>query len=159
MLLYIGKVREAEQEMRQALAVHPEQFKVMTYLGKFLYYQGRLGEAEPILQRAVELGSNRGSVDPGFISAFLYASRGQRNKIDPAIFREKPQSVIDGDQAYWFGGVYALLGENHKPLSGFEEQLSWETTTIHGLLGTRTMTSFVAIQTMNGFLPTFEAAR
>ncbi|HKA19108.1 MAG TPA: winged helix-turn-helix domain-containing protein [Blastocatellia bacterium] len=117
MLLYIGKVREAEQEMRQALGMHPEQFKVMTYLGKFLYYQGRLDEAEPILQRAVELGSNSGSVDPGLMSAFLYASRGQRNKIDPAIFRERPQSIIDGDQAYWFGGVYALLGEKAQAIA------------------------------------------
>src|SRR4029078_6137821 len=42
MLLYIRKVKEAEQEMRQTLAVHPGQFKAMAFLGKFLYYQGRL---------------------------------------------------------------------------------------------------------------------
>ena len=117
MLLYIGKAHEAEQEMRQALAVHPEQFRVMTYLGKFLYYQGRLDEAEPILQHAVELGRNSDSVDPGLMLAFLYASRGQRNKIDPAIFRKKPQSVIDGDQAYWVGGVHALLGEKAQAIA------------------------------------------
>ena len=117
MLLYIGKVQEAEREMRQALAVHPEQFKAMAYLGEFLYYQGRLDEAEPILQRAVELGRDSGDVIPSVMSGFLYASRGQRNKIDATIFREKPQLVIDGDRAYWIGSVYALLGEKAQAIT------------------------------------------
>src|SRR5215831_210398 len=103
--------------MRQALAVHPEQFKAMAYLGEFLYYQGRLDEAEPILQRAVELGRDSGDVIPSVMSGFLYASRGQRNKIDATIFREKPQLVIDGDRAYWIGSVYALLGEKAQAIT------------------------------------------
>jgi len=45
------------------------------------------------------------------MSAFLYASRGQREKIDPKLFLEKPENVADGDRAYWIGSVYALLGD------------------------------------------------
>jgi hypothetical protein len=45
------------------------------------------------------------------MAAFLYASRNQREKIDPRIFQTRPEQVIDGDQAYWTAGVYALLGE------------------------------------------------
>src|SRR5256885_12051447 len=60
MLLYLGKVQEAEQGVRQALAIHPDQFKAMAYLGEFLYYQGRSDEAEPILRRAVELSRDSG---------------------------------------------------------------------------------------------------
>jgi DNA-binding winged helix-turn-helix (wHTH) protein/TolB-like protein/Flp pilus assembly protein TadD len=117
MLLYIGRVQEAERDMRQVLAVHPDQFKGMAFLGEFLYYQGRLDEAEPIFQRAVELGRDSGEVTPIIMSAFLYASRGQRNKVDQAIFREMPESVIDGDRAYWIGSVYALLGEKPQAIA------------------------------------------
>jgi hypothetical protein len=35
------------------------------------------------------------------MAAFLYASRGQREKIDPRILRSRPQDVIQGDYAYW----------------------------------------------------------
>jgi len=123
MLLYVGKVQEAEQGVRQALAIHPDQFKAMAYLGEFLYYQGRTEEAEPILQRSVELGRNSGDAAGTLMSAFLYASRGQRDKIDPNIFLEKPESVADGDRAYWIGSVYALLGDKPRALAWFRRAI------------------------------------
>lgn len=116
MLLYLGKVQEAEQGVRQALVIHPEQFKLMAFLGEFLYYQGKTAEAEPILQRSVELGRDSGDVSPALMSAFLYASRGQREKINPDLFRAKPENVADGDTAYWIGSIYALLGEKQAAL-------------------------------------------
>jgi len=117
MLLYLGKVQEAEQGVRQALAIHPDQFKAMAYLGEFLYYQGRTEEAEPILRRAAELGRDSGDSAGVLMSAFLYASRGQRDKIDPNLFLEKPANVADGDRAYWIGSVYALLGDKPQALA------------------------------------------
>ena len=123
MLLYVGRVQEAEQCVRQALAIHPDQFKAMAYLGEFLYYQGRLEEAEPILRRAVELGRNSGDDVALWYSGFLYAARGQRDKIDPSVFREKPDGVADGDRAYWIGSVYALLGEKAQALAWFRRSI------------------------------------
>jgi len=117
MLLYIGRVPEAEQEMRQTLAIHPDHFKVLTFLGEFLYYQGKLDEAEPFLRRAVELGRDGGDSTPLLTSAFVYASRGERDRIEAAVFRAQPAQVIDGDQAYWTAGVYALLGEKQSALA------------------------------------------
>jgi len=117
MLLYLGKVQEAEQGVRQALVIHPDQFKAMAYLGEFLYYQGRTEEAEPILQRAVELGRDSGDAAGVLMAAFLYASRGQREKIDANLFLEKPENVADGDRAYWIGSVYALLGDKARALA------------------------------------------
>ena len=119
MLLYLGRAREAEQEMRRVLAESPDQFKVMAYLGEFLYYQGRLEEAEPVIARAVELSRSSGDDVPLWFSAFLHASRGERGKIDPRLFRMRPGEVIDGDLAYWAGGMYALLGENAQALMWF----------------------------------------
>ncbi len=119
MLLYLGRAREAEQEMRRVLAQSPDQFKAMAYLGEFLYYQGKLEEAEPVIARAVELGRPSGDDVPLWFSAFLHASRGERNKIDPKLFKMLPKEVIDGDLAYWTGGMYALLGENAQALTWF----------------------------------------
>jgi serine/threonine-protein kinase len=104
--------------MKQALAENPNQFKALAFLGKFLYYQGKLDEAEPVLRRAVELGRNNGDNSAQVMAAFLYASRGQRDKIDPRILKSRPADVIDGDLAYWTGGIHALLGEK-------EEALAW----------------------------------
>jgi len=117
MLLYLGRAPEAEQEMRQALAENPNQFKAMAFLGKFLYYQGKLDEAEPVLKRAVELGRGSGEDSSIIMAAFLYASRGQRDKIDPKLLKSRPQDVIDGDYAYWMGGIHALLGEREQALA------------------------------------------
>ena len=116
MLLYVGRAPEAEQEMRQALAENPNQFKAMGFLGKFLYYQGKLDEAEPVLRRAVELSRNNGDNSAQVMAAFLYASRGQRDKIDPKILSARPAEIIDGDLAYWTGGIHALLGEKEQAL-------------------------------------------
>ena len=117
MLLYVGRAREAEQEMREALQRNPEQFKALAFLGEFLYYQGKLEEAETVLQRSVELGRSTGEDAPSMMAAFLYASRGQRDKIDPELLRSRPENVIDGDVAYWMGGIYALLAERERALA------------------------------------------
>jgi serine/threonine-protein kinase len=117
MLLYVGRAPEAEQEMRQALAENPNQFKAMAFLGEFLYYQGKLDEAEPVLKRAVELSGNNSDNSAQLLAAFLYASRGQRDKIDPKILSVRPAEVIDGDVAYWIGGIHALLGDRDQALA------------------------------------------
>jgi len=44
--LYEGHPAEAEQEMRRVLAANPNHFKALAYFGEFLYYQGKLDEAD-----------------------------------------------------------------------------------------------------------------
>jgi eukaryotic-like serine/threonine-protein kinase len=111
MLLYNGKAPEAEQEMRRVVAANPDQFKALAYLGAILYYQGKLSEAEPILDRAALLSRQSGDETARMLAAFLYASRHQREKIDPRLLQHRPEQIIDGDAAYWLGGIYALLGD------------------------------------------------
>jgi tetratricopeptide (TPR) repeat protein len=117
MLLYQGKAREAAEEARAALERTPNQFKLMGFLGYFLYYDGRLDEAERYLNRAVELRAGQGDDSPVMFAAYLHALRGQRDKIDPAMFRYKPEELIDGDLAEWVGDIYALLGEKQQALA------------------------------------------
>jgi serine/threonine-protein kinase len=117
MLLYQGKAHEAEEEVRRALESYPNQFKLLTMAGYFLYYQGKTDEAERLLERATQLAGPHGDEEPMVLSAMVYASRGERSKIDPRIFRYKPEEVVDGDLAEWIGAVYALLGEKEPALA------------------------------------------
>ena len=117
MHLYQGRPEESEEEMNRLLSANPNQFKALTYLGEFLYYQGKYDEAEKALTRAVELGRGSGDEAPPIMAAFLYASRGQRDKTDPIVFQHKPEQLVDGDGAYWIGGVHAMLGDKKQALS------------------------------------------
>ena len=117
MLMYQGKAHEAEEEVRSALERYPDQFKLLSFLGYSLYYQEKIDEAEKALDRATQLAGSHGDEEPMVISAIVHASRGERDKIDPRIFRYKPEEVVDGDLAEWIGAVYALLGENEPALA------------------------------------------
>src|SRR5207253_152806 len=99
MLLYQGKAHEAEEEARQGLARNPDQFKLMSYLGDFLYYQGKMDEAERVLKRSIELRGRAAAPEAPVFLAFIQASRGQRDQIDPLVFHYKPEDMVDGDFA------------------------------------------------------------
>jgi eukaryotic-like serine/threonine-protein kinase len=116
MLLYVGRVGEAEQEMRQLLVKNPDQFKALAYFGGLLYYEGKLDEAQTTLERSAQLSGHSSDYTPGIMAAFVYAARKQREKIDPRILKINPASVVDGDQAYWTGAIYALLGDRQRAL-------------------------------------------
>ena len=77
MLLYSGKAKDAEEEMRSVVAANPDQFKALAYLGMALYYEGKLDEAQTELDRAVTLGHDSEDDTPRLLAAFLYASRGR----------------------------------------------------------------------------------
>jgi eukaryotic-like serine/threonine-protein kinase len=116
MLLYQGRTQEAEDEVRRALDRYPDQFKLLTFLGDFLYYEGKTTEAQHVLDRALEI-SRGAEEEPMVIAAIVHASAGERDKIDPRVFRLKPVDVVDGDLAEWIGAVYALLGEKEPALA------------------------------------------
>jgi serine/threonine protein kinase/Tfp pilus assembly protein PilF len=116
MLLYQGKLHEADQEMRQVVAQNPDQFKAVAYFGCVLYYEGKLDEAQAAFERALQLAPNSGDEAPQMLAGFLYASRHQREKIDPKLLQHRPEEIADGDGAYWIGGIYALLGDRQNAL-------------------------------------------
>jgi serine/threonine protein kinase/tetratricopeptide (TPR) repeat protein len=116
MLLYVGRMAEAEQELRELVAKNPDQFKALAYLGNVLFYEGKLDEAKDILKRAEELSGGSSDYTAAIMAGFLYASRQQLERIDPRILQISPEQVVDGDQAYWTGGICALLGQREHAL-------------------------------------------
>jgi eukaryotic-like serine/threonine-protein kinase len=111
MLLYQGKTDEAAQEMLSVVDKNPDHFKALAYYGMMLYYQGKLDQAEPVLQRALQNQHDPGDETAVETAGFLYASRGQRDKISSKLLQRDPEQVIDGDSAYWTAGIFALLGD------------------------------------------------
>ena len=117
MLLYQGKAHEAEEEVRRALERFPNQFKLMMFLGYFLYQQGKSDEGMQALDRSLEISRGSSDEEPIVLAAILHASRGERDKIDPRILSLKPEEIVDGDLAEWVGAMYAQLGEKEKALA------------------------------------------
>jgi eukaryotic-like serine/threonine-protein kinase len=117
MLLYVGRLSEAEQEMRETVAKSPDQFKALAHLGEILYYEGKMDEAETIMDRANELGRDASDDTARVLGGFVYAARGERQKIDKRLFAYRPEQITDGDAAYWEGGIYALLGDKPNALA------------------------------------------
>jgi len=89
----------------------------------------------------MELRGPGGDEEPLVIRAFVQASRGERDEIDPSIFRYKPEEVVDGDLAEWIGAVYALLGDRQPALAWLRLPSNSETITIRGFSGIRIGTS------------------
>jgi serine/threonine protein kinase/tetratricopeptide (TPR) repeat protein len=116
MLLYLGRLQEAEKEMRGVVARNPDQFKALAYFGSVLYYEGKYDEAETVLDKSVKLAGASSDYTALMMAAFLYASRNQREKIDPRLFAASPEQTMDGDNAYWTGSIYALLGDRQHAL-------------------------------------------
>jgi len=46
----------------------------------------------------------------------VYASHKEREKIERRLLQYRPEQVIDGDYAYYLGGIYALLGSREPAL-------------------------------------------
>ena len=111
MLLYQGKTDEAARELQPVVEHNPDHYKALAYYGMILFYQGKLDEAEPILQRALARAHDTGDETAEFAAGFLYASRGQRDKIYDRILRRGPEEIADADGAYWTAEVYSLLGD------------------------------------------------
>jgi eukaryotic-like serine/threonine-protein kinase len=82
----------------------------MAFLGEFLYYQSKTADAEPFLARSVQLGASSGDDVPLWL-LLSFTLRGEPRKIQPTLFKFHPPDVVDGDEAYWAGRMYALLGD------------------------------------------------
>jgi serine/threonine protein kinase/pimeloyl-ACP methyl ester carboxylesterase/tetratricopeptide (TPR) repeat protein len=114
-LLYLGRIPEAIALMDFART--SDHSKALAHLGKFLYYGGRLDEAERAFARALERWQEGNDPSVPILAAYLFASRGERHRISPTVLAYTPSTIFDGDIAYWVSGIHALLGDRHAALA------------------------------------------
>jgi eukaryotic-like serine/threonine-protein kinase len=118
MLLYLGRTGEAIAGMQWARGVrHP---KGLAHLAKFLYCAGQVEEAERVFLQAIDAETVKEEPAIPVLAGYVFASKGERHRIDPMVLALEPPHVHHGDQAYWVGGIYALLHENEKALAWFQ---------------------------------------
>ncbi len=114
-LLFQGRTQEAEAEIRRAVQPGADQHEIDSVLALVNYYQGNLDKAEALANKVHGAGTlHERSVFT--FAGVVHAARGNRQAIDPAILRLRPEEVINPELAYWLSGLYALLGEETKSL-------------------------------------------
>jgi serine/threonine protein kinase/tetratricopeptide (TPR) repeat protein len=106
-----GDYATGETLLKKLVDAHPDQYKALAYYAEALYYAGKTDEAEHVVQRAIQAQGKSTDQTAYMIASWIYASRGQRNKIDPIVLTQKTSDMLDGDGAYWTAGTFALLGE------------------------------------------------
>src|SRR6185369_15299321 len=111
-----GDYATGETLLKELVDAHPDQYKALAYYAEALYYSGKIDEAERVVQRAIQAQGKSTDQTAYMIASWIYASRGQRNKIDPIVLQQTPNDMLDGDGAYWTAGTYALLGERDEAI-------------------------------------------
>ncbi len=120
-LMENGKREDAERELKSIVESNPDQYKALAYLGYALYYEGKYEEADAIFERAKRAADAAGGADETaeLLASILYAARGQHDRISRTVLNRQPEQIVDGDDAYWIGGVHALLGDRDNALRWF----------------------------------------
>jgi TolB-like protein len=138
-IVYLGKLDEAEKQARQAVELDPLAFPAQNNLGRVLWYEGKLDEADAITRKAAELhptaaSSHRWQVlvavqrgDPEtalrealsepdesyrlFELAIAHQARGDRKAADAAL-----ADLIANNRGldYQVAQIYAVRGEKEK---------------------------------------------
>jgi Tfp pilus assembly protein PilF len=138
-IVYLGKLDEAEKQARQAVELDPLAFPAQNNLGRVLWYEGKLDEADAITRKAAELhptaaSSHRWQVlvavqrgDPEtalrealsepdesyrlFELAIAHQARGDRKAADAAL-----ADLIANNRGldYQLAQIYAVRGEKEK---------------------------------------------
>jgi len=159
-VVYLGKLDEAEKQARQAVELDPLAHQAQNNLARVLFFEGRLDEADAIARKAAELqpaaaSSHRWQVlvavqrgdgemalreaqlepDPGyrrFELALAQHVRGDREAADAAL----ADLIANGrDQlAYQIAEVYAVRGEKEKAFEWLQISFDTHDTGTLGLL-------------------------
>src|SRR2546430_3644329 len=159
-IVYLGKLEEAEKQARQAVELDPLAFTPQFNLARVLFFEGRLDEADAVARKAAELqpaaASSRrfqvliavqrrdgetalreAQLEPdeayrGFELALAHYVRGDRAAADAALadLIAKSRDIA----AYQIAQVYAVRGEKEKTFEWLQISFDTHDTGTLGLL-------------------------
>ena len=115
--LYARHYDEAEAQARKALEIDSRSFLAHYYLGAALQVTGRLKEAIPEFQRAVELNNDPYSIA---MLAQAYARNGQTDDARKLLIRLKEMAKASDVPEYAFALVQTSLGEKEHAIEALE---------------------------------------
>jgi serine/threonine-protein kinase len=121
-LLFQGKLGAAEAELQRAVEPGADLPEVTSIRALLAYYSGRLDDAVALADKIHGMGR----IEDRSIYAFagvVHAARGNRDAVDPTIFKIQPGEIINPELAYWIAGLYALLGEEAKAVAWLRRAL------------------------------------
>jgi pentatricopeptide repeat protein len=115
--LYARRYDEAEAQARKTLEIDPRSFLAHYYLGMALQLKGRLKEAIPEFQKAVELNH-----DPYSMSMLVqgYARNGQTDEARKLLARLNEMAKSAQVPEYAFALAYTSLGEKDRAIEALE---------------------------------------
>src|SRR5436853_1833012 len=159
MVVYIGKLDEAEKQAREAVESDPLAFPAQNNLSRVLWYQGKLDEADTIARKAVELqptaassrrfqvmiAIRRGDSDLALREAKLEPDENySRFELALAHYARKDRPAADAaltdlianrqGVAYQIAQVYAFRGEKDKAFEWLQNAFNEHDTGMLGLL-------------------------
>src|SRR5256714_6894969 len=159
MIVYIGKLDEAEKQAREAVESDPLAFPAQNNLSRVLWYQGKLDEADAIARKAVELqptaassrrfqvmiAIQRGDSDLALREAKLEPDENYRRfELALAHYARKDRPAADAaltdlianrqGVAYQIAQVYAFRGEKDKAFEWLQNAFNEHDTGMLGLL-------------------------
>lgn len=119
--LYRGWNDRAEQQLNKSLTLSSDPVDAYIELGKLRMLQGRLEEAENLLQQAVDTKSNYWSAQEA-LASFYYRTK----EFDKAVKAYDKAAVMAPDVATVFGGKGAthwMMGDFENAIAAYEESL------------------------------------
>ena len=116
--LYARRYDLAEAQARKALEIAPQSFLAHYYLGMALQFTGRLKDAMPEFQKAVELNN-----DPYSIGMLVqaYARNGQPEEARKTLARLNAPAPSGDRPAYALALAYTSLGEKEHAIEELEQ--------------------------------------
>jgi pentatricopeptide repeat protein len=115
--LYARRYDEAEAQARKTLEIDPRSFLAHYYLGMALQLKGRLKEAIPEFQKAVELNH-----DPYSMSMLVqaYARNGQTDEARKLLAHLNEMAKSAEVPEYALATAYTSLGEKERAIQALE---------------------------------------
>jgi serine/threonine-protein kinase len=122
-LMYQGRMEEAERELDEGARIQPDHPFVRTFRAVFLYRQGRAAEAAEILRDVLDTHPEMDGIRPHY--AIALSKLGQHEAARAQLTeRVKEVAEADHDAPYWIATAYAVEGMRDQAFKWLERAIN-----------------------------------
>jgi serine/threonine protein kinase/tetratricopeptide (TPR) repeat protein len=122
LLVYLGRMAEANRELDQASALEPDHPLVKTFRALLKFHSGDAAGATQLMQEVLRQHPNMHGVRP--VLAMSLSGLGDQHAAEAAVTElAKEAAAADHDSAYWLASAYALMGKRAEALAWLERAI------------------------------------